>query len=231
AVRFDWYTVHNQNGQEASSLTCAQLFRHVEQLGCLLQDKAKATVGPIVALLYPPSTEMNRAFYGVVPIPMDLPRLDQSGFDNTSSTPSSSGLVAHLSGTVGSGSSTGLRSSRKQATKETARSRVWPVIGARSHSPAFCQSREHQEWVNRGDINAVQICMHECAWEPCLAVHATSPSAETVKPALAKCQPPKDIVLLLLLLTLSHATDDDGLGNGLVYLVKNPFHIHAQAVK
>lgn len=48
------FTVYNQKGQEASSLTCAQLLRRAERLAGLLQDKAKATSGTVIALLYPP---------------------------------------------------------------------------------------------------------------------------------------------------------------------------------
>ncbi|KER29186.1 hypothetical protein T265_04123 [Opisthorchis viverrini] len=145
------FTVYNQKGQEASSLTCAQLLRRAERLGCLLQDKAKATVGTIVALLYPPGTEMLCAFYacqliGAVPVPIRPPRLDQSGFNNSSSTPSTPGSVAHLSGPVGSGSSTGLSllglgsSAGNQSSSGSTES--WANINFRPAAPSFEASLE-----------------------------------------------------------------------------------------
>ncbi|TGZ62805.1 hypothetical protein CRM22_007221 [Opisthorchis felineus] len=145
------FTVYNQKGQEASSLTCAQLLRRAERLGCLLQDKAKATVGTIVALLYPPGTEILCAFYacqliGAIPVPIRPPRLDQSGFNNSSSTPSTPGSVAHLSGPVGSGSSTGLSllglgpSAGNQSSSGSTES--WANINFRPAAPSFEASLE-----------------------------------------------------------------------------------------
>ncbi|CAL8070422.1 unnamed protein product [Calicophoron daubneyi] len=106
------FTVYNQKGQEASSLTCAQLLRRAERLGSLLQEKGKATVGTVVALLYPPGTEMICAFYaclliGAIPVPIRPPRLDQSTSGGTA-TPGSPSLTSLMSGPPGSGSTSGL---------------------------------------------------------------------------------------------------------------------------
>ncbi|KAF6775605.1 hypothetical protein AHF37_04811 [Paragonimus kellicotti] len=57
------FTVYNPKGQEACTLTCAQLLRRSERLGCMLLEKAKANVGTVIALVYPPGTEMICAFY------------------------------------------------------------------------------------------------------------------------------------------------------------------------
>ncbi|THD26436.1 Disco-interacting protein [Fasciola hepatica] len=108
------FTVYNQKGQEASSLTCAQLLRRAERLAGLLQDKAKATSGTVIALLYPPGTEMVCAFYacllvGAIPVPVKPPRLDQNIPPGTpGSTTIGTSSSSLLSGPPGSGSSTAL---------------------------------------------------------------------------------------------------------------------------
>ncbi|VDP73439.1 unnamed protein product [Echinostoma caproni] len=127
------FTVYNQKGQEASSLTCSQLLRRAERLAGLLQDKAKATQGTVIALLYPPGTEIVCAFYaclliGAIPVPIRPPRPDQNVSSGTSGgvggNSGVSGSSALLSGPPGSGSSTalsllGLSSSNQSASGST----------------------------------------------------------------------------------------------------------------
>ncbi|KAH8850202.1 Disco-interacting protein 2isoform 3 [Schistosoma japonicum] len=108
------FTVYNAKGQEASTLTCSQLLRRAERLAVQLKEKGKAQVGTIVALLYPPGTELVCAFYaclliGAIPVPVRPPRID-STFGSSSATGVSSGSspIGLLSGPLGSGSSSGI---------------------------------------------------------------------------------------------------------------------------
>nr|CAH8824646.1 unnamed protein product [Trichobilharzia regenti] len=106
------FTVYNVKGQEASTLTCVQLLRRSERLAAQLKEKGKAQVGTIVALLYPPGTELICAFYaclliGAIPVPVRPPRIDSCP-PNSSGGTSGSGPIGLLSGPPGSGSTPGL---------------------------------------------------------------------------------------------------------------------------
>ncbi|CAH8487654.1 unnamed protein product [Schistosoma curassoni] len=109
------FTVYNTKGQEVSTLTCSQLLRRSERLAVQLKEKGKAQVGTIVALLYPPGTELVCAFYaclliGAIPVPVRPPRIDSSapGGGSSVSATISSGPIGLLSGPPGSGSSSGI---------------------------------------------------------------------------------------------------------------------------
>ncbi|CAH8476156.1 unnamed protein product [Heterobilharzia americana] len=106
------FTVYNIKGQEASTLTCIQLLRRSEKLATQLKEKGKAQVGTIVALLYPPGTELICAFYaclliGAIPVPVRPPRIDSSPSTPGAGT-SGSSPIGLLSGPPGSGSTSGL---------------------------------------------------------------------------------------------------------------------------
>lgn len=45
-------------------MTCIQLHKRAERIGCMLMDKAKLNTGDHVALLYPPGLDLVCAFYG-----------------------------------------------------------------------------------------------------------------------------------------------------------------------
>lgn len=99
------FTVYNAKGQESSTLTCIQLLRRSERLAAQLQDKGKVSSGTVVALLYPPGTELVCAFYaclliGAIPVPVRPPRNESSHTPLVNSS-NSSGLLS-------SGSITGL---------------------------------------------------------------------------------------------------------------------------
>ncbi|XP_053386607.1 disco-interacting protein 2 homolog C-like isoform X2 [Mercenaria mercenaria] len=46
------------------SMSCSQLHKRAERIGCLLMEKGKLNTGDHVALLYPPGIELIAAFYG-----------------------------------------------------------------------------------------------------------------------------------------------------------------------
>ncbi|CAH8465632.1 unnamed protein product [Schistosoma turkestanicum] len=116
------FTVYNTKGQEASTLTCSQLLRRSERLAAQLKEKGKAQLGTIVALLYPPGTELVCAFYaclliGAIPVPVRPPRVDSSSSTHSGSGGGVGGAAAALigssplgllTGPPGSGSSSGL---------------------------------------------------------------------------------------------------------------------------
>ena len=56
-----WYSLQ---GQAAAQMTCIQLHKRAERIGCMLMDKAKLNTGNHVALLYPPGLDLICAFYG-----------------------------------------------------------------------------------------------------------------------------------------------------------------------
>ncbi|XP_076311921.1 disco-interacting protein 2-like isoform X3 [Tachypleus tridentatus] len=67
------FTLLNSKGGVASSLTCSQLQKRSERVGCLLLEKGKLNTGDHVALVYPPGVDLICAFYGclyvgVVPV-------------------------------------------------------------------------------------------------------------------------------------------------------------------
>ena len=51
-------------GQVAAQMTCIQLHKRAERIGCMLMDKAKLNTGDHVALLYQPGLDLVCAFYG-----------------------------------------------------------------------------------------------------------------------------------------------------------------------
>ena len=57
-------TLLNSKGQVATSLTCAQLHKKAERVGCLLLEKGHVNTGDHVALIYPPGVDLIAAFYG-----------------------------------------------------------------------------------------------------------------------------------------------------------------------
>lgn len=46
------------------TMSCIQLHKRAERIGCLLMEKGKLNTGNHVALLYPPGVELIAAFYG-----------------------------------------------------------------------------------------------------------------------------------------------------------------------
>ncbi|GAB6019998.1 beta transducin [Chamberlinius hualienensis] len=72
------YSLLNSKGQITSSLTCSQLNKRAERVGCLLLEKGKLNTGDHVALIYPPGVDLICAFYGclfvgVVPVTIRPP--------------------------------------------------------------------------------------------------------------------------------------------------------------
>ncbi|EEC00690.1 disco-interacting protein, putative, partial [Ixodes scapularis] len=72
------FTLLNAKGGTASSLTCSQLHKRAERVGCLLLEKGKLNTGDHVALVYPPGVDLICAFYGclyvgVVPVTIRPP--------------------------------------------------------------------------------------------------------------------------------------------------------------
>ncbi|KAF7260828.1 hypothetical protein EG68_01624, partial [Paragonimus skrjabini miyazakii] len=141
------FTVYNPKGQEACTLTCAQLLRRSERLGCMLLEKAKANVGTVIALVYPPGTEMICAFYaclliGAIPVPVrPPPRLDSPAPSTNPASPSVPGSNMHLSGPPGSGSASGL-SQPGLGGSSLSTSGSWANIHFRPAAPSFEASME-----------------------------------------------------------------------------------------
>jgi len=72
------YTVINSKAQETQKLTCVQLHKKAERVGCLLIDKGQLNSGDHVALMFAPGTDLIVAFYaclyvGLVPVPIRPP--------------------------------------------------------------------------------------------------------------------------------------------------------------
>ncbi|KAG0729451.1 Disco-interacting protein 2 C [Chionoecetes opilio] len=57
-------TLLNAKGQVATSLTCAQLHKKAERVGCLLLEKGHINTGDHVALIYPPGGDLIAPFTG-----------------------------------------------------------------------------------------------------------------------------------------------------------------------
>ncbi|KAK4328811.1 hypothetical protein Pmani_000786 [Petrolisthes manimaculis] len=57
-------TLLNSKGTVATSLTCAQLHKKAERVGCLLLEKGHINTGDHVALIYPPGVDLIASFYG-----------------------------------------------------------------------------------------------------------------------------------------------------------------------
>jgi acyl-CoA synthetase (AMP-forming)/AMP-acid ligase II len=51
-------------GQVGASLTCIQLHKKAERIGCLLLEKGKLNTGDHVALVFSPGLDLIAAFYG-----------------------------------------------------------------------------------------------------------------------------------------------------------------------
>ncbi|XP_043215224.1 disco-interacting protein 2-like isoform X2 [Amphibalanus amphitrite] len=58
------FTLLNAKGGPSSTLTCAQLHKRAERVGCLLLEKGHVNTGDHVALVYPPGLDLIAAFYG-----------------------------------------------------------------------------------------------------------------------------------------------------------------------
>ncbi|XP_052229849.1 disco-interacting protein 2-like isoform X3 [Dreissena polymorpha] len=58
------FTLLNSKVQVQLSITCSQLHKRAERIGCLLMEKGRLNSGAHVALLYPPGIELIAAFYG-----------------------------------------------------------------------------------------------------------------------------------------------------------------------
>jgi len=58
------FTLINAKGQTSAVMTCIQLHKRAERIGCMLADKAKLNTGDHVALLYSPGLDLVTAFYG-----------------------------------------------------------------------------------------------------------------------------------------------------------------------
>ncbi|UYV60395.1 DIP2 [Cordylochernes scorpioides] len=72
------FTLLNAKGGVTTSLTCSQLHKRAERVGCLLLEKGKLNTGDHVALIYPPGVDLIAAFYGclyvgVVPVTIRPP--------------------------------------------------------------------------------------------------------------------------------------------------------------
>ncbi|XP_076304246.1 disco-interacting protein 2 homolog C-like isoform X3 [Tachypleus tridentatus] len=72
------FTLLNSKGSIAASLTCSQLQKRSERVGCMLLEKGKLNTGDHVALIYPPGIDLICAFYGclyvgVVPVSIRPP--------------------------------------------------------------------------------------------------------------------------------------------------------------
>ncbi|KRZ60576.1 Disco-interacting protein 2 -like protein C [Trichinella nativa] len=62
------FTLINSKGAEVTSLTCANLMRRADRIGCLLLEKGRLNVGDHVALIFAPGIELICAFYGCLSI-------------------------------------------------------------------------------------------------------------------------------------------------------------------
>ena len=72
------FTLLNNKGFEAASITCLGLHKRAERVACLLLEKGKLNTGDHVALIYPPDINLICAFYGclyigVVPVTIRPP--------------------------------------------------------------------------------------------------------------------------------------------------------------
>ncbi|KRZ75203.1 Disco-interacting protein 2 -like protein C, partial [Trichinella papuae] len=64
------FTLINSKGAEVTSLTCANLMRRADRIGCLLLEKGRLNVGDHVALIFAPGIELICAFYGCLVVGM-----------------------------------------------------------------------------------------------------------------------------------------------------------------
>uniref|UniRef100_T1J2G4 DMAP1-binding domain-containing protein n=1 Tax=Strigamia maritima TaxID=126957 RepID=T1J2G4_STRMM len=72
------FSLLNSKGVVTTTLTCSQLHKRAERVGCLLLEKGKLNTGDHVALIYPPGVDLICAFYGclyvgVVPVTIRPP--------------------------------------------------------------------------------------------------------------------------------------------------------------
>ncbi|KAL5005649.1 hypothetical protein ScPMuIL_016807 [Solemya velum] len=72
------YTMLNAKIQAQLQMTCTQLHKRAERIGCMLMEKGRLNTGDHVALIYPPGIELIAAFYGClyvgcVPVTMRPP--------------------------------------------------------------------------------------------------------------------------------------------------------------
>lgn len=58
------FTLLNSKVQPALVMTCSQLHKKAERIGCLLMEKGRLNTGDHVALIYPPGLDLVCAFYG-----------------------------------------------------------------------------------------------------------------------------------------------------------------------
>ncbi|XP_071112193.1 disco-interacting protein 2 homolog C-like isoform X5 [Haliotis cracherodii] len=58
------FTMLNARMQPHLTVTCSQLHKRAERIGCLLMEKGGLNTGDHVALIYPPGIELIAAFYG-----------------------------------------------------------------------------------------------------------------------------------------------------------------------
>ncbi|XP_076441207.1 disco-interacting protein 2 homolog C-like isoform X3 [Babylonia areolata] len=58
------FTMLNARNQVQQSLTCSQLHKRAERIGCMLMEKGKLNSGDHVALVFPPGVDLIAAFYG-----------------------------------------------------------------------------------------------------------------------------------------------------------------------
>ena len=58
------FTLINAKALPAATVSCIQLHKKAERIGCMLMDKAKLNTGDHVALIYPPGLDLISAFYG-----------------------------------------------------------------------------------------------------------------------------------------------------------------------
>ncbi|XP_070185588.1 disco-interacting protein 2 homolog C-like isoform X1 [Littorina saxatilis] len=58
------FTMLNARNQVQQSLSCSQLHKRAERIGCMLMEKGKLNSGDHVALVFHPGTDLIAAFYG-----------------------------------------------------------------------------------------------------------------------------------------------------------------------
>ncbi|KRX35889.1 Disco-interacting protein 2 -like protein C [Trichinella murrelli] len=80
-------------GAEVTSLTCANLMRRADRIGCLLLEKGRLNVGDHVALIFAPGIELICAFYGCLVVGMlqSISEEEEEDNDNVEAVQSKNG--------------------------------------------------------------------------------------------------------------------------------------------
>ena len=123
------YTVINSKGQEVQKLTCAQLHKKAERVGCLLVEKGQLIAGDHVALIFSPSVDLVAAFYGclyvgIIPVPIRPPHVQ-----NIQTTLPTIKMIVEMSRIKGILTTSSLIKLFKSKDANTViDSRQWPII-------------------------------------------------------------------------------------------------------